>query len=62
MAKNMEPKITEPVKYKAFGVEKTVEQWSKDQHCLVTLELLQARLDKGWTLLHALETPKLLEE
>lgn len=62
MAKNNEVKVGEPVKYKAFGVEKTVEQWSRDQHCLVSLELLQARLDRGWTILHALEITQQPEE
>lgn len=55
-------KALEPRKYEAFHVWKTAEGWSKDGHCIVTLKVLQARLDKGWTIRQAMEIHTMREE
>jgi hypothetical protein len=41
-------------KYLDYEVWKTATEWSKDPRCLVSLDVLQARLDKGWSTRHAL--------
>lgn len=55
-------KAAEPQKYLAYGVWKTAESWAKDQHCVVPLALVKARLAKGWAIVAAIEITTLPEE
>ena len=44
------------------GVTKTVEDWSKDPACVVTINLIYSRLAKGWSIRQAFSICMLKEE
>lgn len=46
------------MKYSAWGEEKTLVEWSKDERCVVSYDVLRSRFsDLGWGLVKALTTP-----
>lgn len=46
-----------PRELQAFGQAHTVEEWSRDVRCSVSVSTLRKRLDAGWTLERAMTTP-----
>lgn len=46
-----------PRRITAFGETKTAYAWAKDPRCAVSINTLNARLAKGWTVKAALTTP-----